>query len=973
MRAPRRTVHRGSVEAEGAFLAPGRGGEASLRERALSLWSPGVAVHRVDGGLCVLFGAPRRVRTRASPGAPLVRSGQVLLSAPLAPDELEAVRAPPGAVVLVRAGHARAHLLNETTREDPARWLDLAAFQLCRVETLGAAAPAGVRDTLPPPEVVPLRERLAASVPAAAAGSAEALEALGTALRAEGEVPVLDRARGLRAALARMAARIARWLSGGRGRSRAGGARSAAPGQAARYGPSSQAAAAEAEQAPPPAWRSRLGDWLNRAAVRLALASGLARILGARQAEYFSRMMRFFEDGDLEQALRHAIPIDPGAQERPARAALGVPEPREELKISLGPPSSAGVIGVGGGLLEELRRLYRDAFQRLVRQGQIERAAFVLAELLGENEEAVAFLERHGMLRLAAEVAEARGLPPGLQVRQWFVAGDVARALLVARRTGAFADALHRLKASRPEQARAFALLWADALAEAGDYWRAADVAWEVPEARRLALRWLERAIEAGGPTGARALARTLAQDEGAFQRLRPRALELFDAPFHEAGAARRAFADELLALGGQLHARAAPREPSPGGPVEVVRFPGRAARPVRGTRGGRSGPRPAPAPAGQRTLPGSLAVLARPLVRALVRDHGEGGGLAGRRELEVLARLSGEVLLEADLPPLAPVPGGGSAPLTHRAGAPGQRRIFDVALLPGGRLLLAYGEAGAEVCTPDGRRVHGYDVPAHSVVVSDHGDRAIAVAPRGEQKTLSRLDLLSGRAERWCEAPLRAFAHDYDGDVWLASESDALLALDARSKELRAVWRLPRLPGGVLSLARSREQCCFVVADEGSIQLWKLELPGYTLRARAAVSLQDDAITFLAVAADGMVACVEHYASESDDAQAGPFIQRLRVLGAGTPRGVELGVASSTWPPVAAPNRAAAFAAVPDGLRVRLVETSRPSVSATLELPGARSGAVRFSGELAAVADDQGRALVVDLGRSVLVREIRR
>lgn len=61
--------------------------------------------------------------------------------------------------------------------------------------------------------------------------------------------------------------------------------------------------------------------------------------------------------------------------------------------------------GFGQDLYAELRALYRAAFQRLDAQGRIEQAAFVLAELLQANEEAVSYLERHGRLRLAAEMA----------------------------------------------------------------------------------------------------------------------------------------------------------------------------------------------------------------------------------------------------------------------------------------------------------------------------------------------------------------------------------------------------------------------------------------------------------------------------------------------------------------------------------------------------------------------------------------
>src|SRR5262249_37302057 len=158
-----------------------------------------------------------------------------------------------------------------------------------------------------------------------------------------------------------------------------------------------------------------------------------------------------------------AIPLGGGEGARPA---LGVPKPREDLSIPLGPRSEGSAIGVGGELMNELRALYRRTFERPARAGQIERAAFVLAELLGANEEAVAFLEKHGRLRLAAELAESRELAPGLVVRQWFVAGDVERALTVARRTGAFADALLRLRHRDPDRANSFALHWADGLAD---------------------------------------------------------------------------------------------------------------------------------------------------------------------------------------------------------------------------------------------------------------------------------------------------------------------------------------------------------------------------------------------------------------------------------------------------------------------------------------------------------------------------
>ena len=368
-RTPRQPVHRGSVEASGVFIAAGSGGEASLRERALSVWVEGAEVHRLEGGLVVLFPVPRRMFTRAAPGAPLVRQGTWLCAAPLAPDELEALDPLPGSVVLVREGVARARPIGGATREEPARWLELAPYATARVRSLGVA-PEPVPESLP--EVrLSLRERL--SVPASP-GSAEAAESL----RLAAEAGASSAARGLRDAAGRVLEALARFISGrspqpdapaqpSRGRVLTRPSwRSRLGHWLARFLPGAAAAAATHDQpgrrvvdvpAPGPSWRSRLGDWLHRLAVRTALASGLARILGARQADYFRRMMRFFEEDDLDQALRHAIPL--GGSSGVARPALGVPRPRDDLHISLGrrDPGSAVGIGVGDELMNALRAL----------------------------------------------------------------------------------------------------------------------------------------------------------------------------------------------------------------------------------------------------------------------------------------------------------------------------------------------------------------------------------------------------------------------------------------------------------------------------------------------------------------------------------------------------------------------------------------------------------------------------------------
>src|SRR5262249_44178127 len=154
-----------------------------------------------------------------------------------------------------------------------------------------------------------------------------------------------------------------------------------------------------------------------------------------RHADYFARMLEMFDSNQLDEALRHAIPLSSEVQSALSRPALRPPARRTHLAIRPMGPGSTTSIGLGDNLFETLKQRYRKAFDRLVQLGEIEKAAFVLAELLESSAEAVSFLERHRRLRLAAEIAEARKLPPGLVIRQWFLAGDRSRALRIARQT----------------------------------------------------------------------------------------------------------------------------------------------------------------------------------------------------------------------------------------------------------------------------------------------------------------------------------------------------------------------------------------------------------------------------------------------------------------------------------------------------------------------------------------------------------
>jgi hypothetical protein len=95
-------------------------------------------------------------------------------------------------------------------------------------------------------------------------------------------------------------------------------------------------------------------------------------------------------------------------------------------------------------------------------------------------------------------------------VRQWILAGEPVRAVLIARRTGAFSGAIVRLEKSHPDLAQTLRREWAERLAEAGDYAGAVEALWPLEALRPAALPWIDQAISLGGPAAGRMLARKI-------------------------------------------------------------------------------------------------------------------------------------------------------------------------------------------------------------------------------------------------------------------------------------------------------------------------------------------------------------------------------------------------------------------------------------------------------------------------------
>jgi len=935
---PQRLTHRGVVEASAFFVDAALTGSQEARRRVLALWVPGATVFGDSRGWLIRLPSPRWVRCDQAPGLPLtaekVAVGRALVGAPFAADELRSLDPPEGAMVRLRGGSTHVERPAEADRIDPAVWLDVNGFTVAATVSLGAP-PVEPKAHPPGPVTFDPRTRLRGVPPAA-----PELAAVLAALRAREPRPAHP---ALQSPIRSLPVRVASWLHGLRWSVRAlkrqstvASGISGIPGISDGSDIGSGAweigiAGAQRQRAPrrSPGLGERLAATLRQLTAHVAAASRLSRLVGRRHAAYIHRMVEMFEGGDILEALRYAIPLGGLEAEALRGVPMRLPGPRADLAIRPSLGASWSVTQVAPDLYGELQRLYRAAFDRLESQGQIEEAAFVLAEVLHAHEEAVAFLERHGRLRLAAEMAEARNLAPGLVVRQWFLTGDRERALWIAHRTGAFADAVTRLERTRKrEEARALRLLWGAEHAEAGDYVAAVEAVWPVFDARQTAAAWMDRAIEQGGAPAGRMLARKLtlvpAMVPEDLAATRDQALNLLESWRAEGASARLAFADAL---------RQGPRTPQ-------------------------------------------ATCLARAAVRSIARDSGRFGARMSPAQFRQLVAFADDGALRADAPAL---PLDSREPWTDRTplGAPwrieigpsdiGTMPACDAAFLPSGLTLVALGEAGVRLLSRAGRTVAELDQPAHRLVLADNGHRALALARRGDSWRIARLDLASRRAQLWCDARLDAFAADHDGVLWFVAAGDGLVAIDLTADRFDGHWGVPDLAGRVRAIVRSPSRCSLLTTAPDP-EVWTYELPSLVLRNRREAGAAE--ARSLSTAADGTLAAQWTEAAETGQAaetlfhvaQHGrPDIQ-LRLPGSGWTSGAP--VVSADW--LAAPVRG------PEESRIYLIHRATAHVRAEVVLARATRVALRLTPEYLTLADDRGRVLVLDLEYGQIRRDQR-
>lgn len=759
----RRPILSGYQPVAGLWLARSELVEGEIRERVLACWRPGARLHRFPEGYLLVWRETESRACESLPGWPLRRYGNTLSSAELSDSERK--RLPPGDLWLVQGAELIALGLAAAEPVDPAAWIELDGYALYDTFDCSASVLAPTAYTVVKRDV---REIVGDAVPPP---SAESRAFMAHMLARRAGQPSAEGMAGMKAAGGLLGGGLLSLFAGLFSRSGAG----RMPARSRGTAPSGGIAPRRPAAPGPQRWR----QWL----VQMALVTRVARLMGWRQAAYLQKMMKLFEDGDMREALRHAIPL--GGDSPSLGQRFGGLGPRQDLSLSRGNGASTS-IGLDNDMEAHLRKVYRQTFERLDREGRIDEAMFVLAELLKSKPEALDYLERHERYGQAAELALAWDSPPETIVRLLVLNGEWEKAVLVARRDNAFSGAILLLEKRRPELAVQLRLDWAEALVAKGDWLAAVDVVWPVASARERAAEWLWMAESAQGELAARALVQ--------------RALLLPDT--------LERYGERLLALGD--------------GDDSEARF--ELGQALLGLKHNKLNP--------------ALQSMARALLPALMADRICQRNTITPGDLNQLLRIGGDPLLNADLPDLSLPANNSRGKLQNsftrwQAPEKGLQAITDVVPLASGCYLIAQGEAGVALVNRHGEVLRHHNVPANCLVIADSQQVVLALAQRDTVWRVMRLDLVSHAVVDLGVLPLTHFAREFDGIGWTVVSQGRLLVLDTTRTLQDVMWHVSDLPGPVLALYRQATAEHIAIATPIGKELWKYQLPGRRLQAR--------------------------------------------------------------------------------------------------------------------------------------------
>lgn len=221
--------------------------------------------------------------------------------------------------------------------------------------------------------------------------------------------------------------------------------------------------------------------------------------LGMPVAKQFAQRMKLVEQlmasSDVDSALRLALRLgSAGSGQQKKIYPTGLPGMRASLDFDI---SERGFVApiMGNSGYHNLHSQYNELAERLERDGDFKRAAYIRAQLQGNHHAAVLTLARGELFLDAAKLAVDAKLPPALAIEMFYKAGEYATALAIAKREDCF-DQLAEESRTRDLEFHAYVLrAWTDRLIETNQPLRALQVTDFLADKAKVDPNLLERRL----------------------------------------------------------------------------------------------------------------------------------------------------------------------------------------------------------------------------------------------------------------------------------------------------------------------------------------------------------------------------------------------------------------------------------------------------------------------------------------------
>ncbi len=723
------------------------------QQHILDYWQTGSVAYRFRDGDLLLWRQAQSLRCEYTPGLALCKLGSVLTSAPFTASEIK--RLGPADAYIVTGAEAQRLYYTDAMRLKPYEWIDLSAYPL-QAAILLPSAPQILPELVVPEQAPSIHRLFAGTIPEPAAERNQILQQLATqstpsdhsalSPRTATAISLVTSITGLLMAAFASVFLLPIFL------------RRSSPGQSVATTtpqPAQQPASAPAAAQGPatPASPSRFQKWLEK----LHMLTGLSRRFDQQHTAYMKKMLQMFEQGELDEALRHAIPLGNAGDISLGKSA-GKLAPRQHLEISSGRKAVGGLLSAHPDLHAYLERIYQQAYDHYDHIGDIDKAAYILAELLNRKQAALDYLEKHQRYAQAADLCVNWQMSPTIAIRLYLLAGNIAQVNLLGTTTHCFAAAIHSLGDRHPEHVRTLRRLWAEHLIEQGFWLQAVDAIWPVPEERERAIQWLRQVEQVYGELGLRAwLQRLMLEPEQCALEM-DRALALCQqdsAAFHRAIAL-------IFALQQQYTT---------------------------------------PPPA-------ALIHLWTPF---LLADWQQGKLQLAPKELRKWVDWSQNALLRADLPKISAQESASAqsqAQWAHTelkldAPDPGLWHLHDVMPLSSGRTLLALGESGLVMIDDAQQVLLRFNMPAFRIVLADSQEVALLLTHRAEGWLVYRVDLVTGASKALGLTDIDHYAPTFDGMSWLVAKDQTLQIVDTRASARQLLFAPTATSGVIRQLGR--------------------------------------------------------------------------------------------------------------------------------------------------------------------------